>query len=75
VARHLPPNASARPPETLATIDLTSDRDGADINVDDVSIGKASMTLNRELGKHAFRMFMNDCSNLAAWIAILEAQS
>jgi S1-C subfamily serine protease len=57
-------------PETLVTVDLTSNPDGATINVDDAAVGKAPMTLKLKPGQHAFRMFMNGYQNWAQWITI-----
>jgi hypothetical protein len=70
----LPPppsnNTVTSPPDTLVTVDLTSNPDGAAINVDDVAIGKAPMTLKVKPGQHAFRMFMNGYQNWAQWITV-----
>jgi serine protease Do len=63
-------NTVTSPPDTLVTVDLTSNPDGAAINVDDVPLGKAPMTLKVKPGQHAFRMFMNGYQNWAQWITI-----
>jgi len=63
-------NTGTNPPETLVMIYLTSDPDGAQINVDDSFVGKAPMTLKLKPGIHAVRMFMNDYQNWAQWITI-----
>jgi hypothetical protein len=65
-----PRDAGADSPETLVMIYLTSDPDGAEINVDDSSVGKAPMTLKLKPGKHAIRMFKNDYDNWIQWITI-----
>jgi hypothetical protein len=63
-------NTVTSPPDTLVMVDLTSNPDGAAINVDDVAIGKAPMTLKVKPGQHAFRMFMDGYQNWAQWITI-----
>jgi hypothetical protein len=47
---------------------LTSDPDGAEINIDDAAVGKAPMTVKLNPGKHAIRLFMNGYQNWAQWI-------
>ena len=63
-------DTGASSPETLVMIYLTSDPDGAEINVDDSVVGKAPMTLKLKPGKHTIRMFMNDYQNWVQWVTI-----
>jgi hypothetical protein len=63
-------DAGTTPPELLVVVDVTSDPNGAEINVDDAAVGKAPMTLQLKPGQHAFRMFMNGYQNWAQWITI-----
>jgi hypothetical protein len=65
-----PRDAGTGSPETLVMIYLTSDPDGAEINIDDSSVGKAPMTLKLKPGKHAIRIFKNDYDNWVQWITI-----
>jgi hypothetical protein len=54
--------------ESLVMIYLTSDPDGAEINVDNSFAGKTPMTLKLKPGKHAIRMFMNGYHNWSQFI-------
>ena len=63
-------DAGTSPAETLVVIYLTSDPDGAEINIDDAAVGKAPMAVKLNPGKHAIRMFMNGYQNWAQWITI-----
>jgi hypothetical protein len=63
-------DTGATPPEILVVVDVTSDPNGAEINVDNAAVGKTPMTLQLKPGQHAFRMFMNGYQNWAQWIAV-----
>jgi hypothetical protein len=52
------------------TIYITSNPDGAEINIDNAAEGKAPMSLNLKPGQHAFRMFLNGYQNWAQWITV-----
>ncbi len=63
-------HAGASSPETLVTLYVASNPDGAEIDVDDSFAGKAPMTLKLIPGRHSIRMFMNDYHNWSQWITI-----
>jgi hypothetical protein len=65
-----PRDAGESSTATLVTIYITSNPDGAEINIDDITEGKAPMSLNLKPGQHAFRMFMNGYQNWAQWITV-----
>jgi hypothetical protein len=70
-----PPSGSsartqASSPEILVTLYVTSNPDGAEINLDDAFVGKAPMTLKLLPGRHSIRMFMNDYHNWSQWITV-----
>jgi hypothetical protein len=58
------------PSETPVMIYITSDPDGAEIDVDDAPVGKAPITVKLKPGKHAIRMFMDNYQNWVQWITI-----
>jgi hypothetical protein len=56
--------------ETFGTMSLTSNPDGAEINVDDSFAGNAPTTLKLRPGQHAIRVFMKDYNNWSQWITV-----
>jgi PEGA domain-containing protein len=63
-------DTTAPPSQTLVTINITSEPDGAEINIDNADVGKAPMNLELAPGRHAFRMFMDGYENWVQWITI-----
>jgi hypothetical protein len=54
---------SAGASENLGTVSFTSDPAGAEVYVDNASVGKTPITLNLKIGPHYTRMFMNGYKN------------
>ena len=66
-AAHGTPSAGTQ--QNLGAVSFTSDPVGADVYVDNASVGKTPITLNLTSGSHYVRMFMNGYKNWSQQIA------
>jgi hypothetical protein len=58
-------------PENLGTVFFTSEPSGAEVYVDDSSVGKTPITLNLKPGRHYVRMFARDYKNWSQQITVV----
>lgn len=67
-----PPNGTATTSisQNLGAVSFTSDPAGAEVYVDNLSLGKTPITLNLKIGPHYVRMFMNDYKNWSQLITV-----
>ncbi len=63
--------ASAGTSENLGAVSFTSDQAGAEIYVDNSSVGKTPITLRLKIGPHYIRMFMNGYKNWSQQIMVV----
>jgi hypothetical protein len=57
-------------PENLGTVFFTSEPPGAEVYVDNSSVGKAPITLNLKAGQHYVRMFEKDYKNWSQQVTV-----
>lgn len=62
--------ASAATPDDVGPVSFTSDPAGAEVYMDNASIGKTPITLNLKIGSHYVRMFMNGYKNWSQQVTV-----